>query len=56
MDEIIVYTVIAAAVGYAGYALYKRLKRKDKCSSGCDGCMEKNHCSLYEIKQNSDSK
>lgn len=53
-QEIIVIIIIALAVVYVGYLIYRKMHHKqsaDACDSGCDGCGA--DCSLRDIKKGS---
>ena len=45
VQHVIVFVVLAAAVGYAAWHTYKAFKQPDDPCAGCDGC------ALKELKQ-----
>jgi hypothetical protein len=45
MQQIVVYFILACAIGYAAWWIYKRLQKVNDPCDGCDGCQ------LKELKE-----
>ncbi|MFW6335335.1 MAG: FeoB-associated Cys-rich membrane protein [Desulfosalsimonas sp.] len=45
IQEIIVFAIVAAALGFTVRGIYRRLASKQPdCACGCEGCRQAGHC------------
>ncbi len=51
IQEILVYIILAATLGYTSYSIYRVFNPKFKTSGGCAGCAS-GGCSVKELKKN----
>ena len=51
IQEILVYIILAATLGYTFYSIYRVFNPKFKSSVGCAGCTS-GSCSVKELKKN----